>query len=217
MVWAMSTVIHADESRALFDGKTLNGWVKRGGQAKYRVEDGCIVGSSVPNTPNTFLCTEREFKDFTLELDFKVDAGLNSGIQVRSQYAPEGQTKESAGKKIKGPKGGRVFGYQVEIDPSPRSYSAGVYDEGRRGWLKDLKENEAAQKAFKHGTWNHFKIECKGESIKTWINGVEGVSITDGVDSKGFIGLQVHGVGKKTEPLEVRWKNIRIIEYPSGQ
>jgi hypothetical protein len=196
----------------LCDGKTLKGWVQHGGKAKYRVESGDIVGTSVPNTSNSFLCTQKEYGDFVLELEFKVDPSLNSGVQVRSHLAPEGQTVESAGKKIKGGAGGRVFGYQVEIDPSPRAYTAGVYDEGRRGWLQDLSKNEAARRAFKPNAFNTLKVECKGHAIKTWLNGVVAANLTDDVDAKGFIALQVHGVGKKTEPMEVRWRNIRLRE-----
>jgi hypothetical protein len=205
--------LYADEGwKPLFDGKSLAGFVKRGGNATYRVEDGCIVGTSAPNTPNTFLCTEKEFGDFRLELEFKVHPELNSGVQIRSHFAPEGRTVESAGKKIKGPKGGRVFGYQVEIDPAPRAYTAGVYDEGRRGWLQDLGKNEPARKAFKPNAWNRLAVECRGDSIKTWINDVPAADLKDPIDAKGFIALQVHGVGKKTEPLEVRWRNLRIKE-----
>src|SRR5262245_42156485 len=144
--------ISADEPKpdkdgyiALFDGKTLDGWIQRGGKAKYEVQDSAIVGSSVPNTPNSFLCTKRDYADFVLELEFKVDPSLNSGVQVRSQFAPEGDSVTSAGKTIKGGPGGRVFGYQVEIDPSKRAYTGGVYDEGRRGWLQDLSKNEGAR------------------------------------------------------------------------
>jgi hypothetical protein len=198
----------------LFNGKNLDGWVRRGGEAKYTAEDGAIVGRAVPNTPNSFLCTTKSYHDFVLELDFKVDADLNSGVQVRSEYVEEGKTVESAGKKVKGRKpGGTVFGYQVEIDPDvkrDRMWTAGIYDESRRGWLKDLKDNEAARKAFKPGAWNHLKIECQGDSIKTWINGVAAAELHDNATPSGFIGLQVHGVGKKTEPLEVRFRNIRI-------
>jgi len=143
---------------AVFDGKTLDGWVQRGGKAKDRVEEGQIVGSAVPNTPNSFLCTRREYVDFVLELEFKVDPALNSGVQVRSQFAEEGKEVESAGKKIMGGPGSRVFGYQVEIDPSERTYTGGIYDEGRRGWLNNLKDNEAARKAFKANEWNTFKV-----------------------------------------------------------
>ena len=129
-----------------------------------------------------------------------------------NRLAAAAKTVESAGVKIKGIPGGRVFGYQVEIDPSDRAYTGGVYDEGRRKWLQDLSKNEPARKAFKPNEWNRLKIECKGDSIKTWLNGVPAASVTDNVDPKGFIALQVHGIGKKTDTLEVRWRNIRLKE-----
>jgi hypothetical protein len=196
---------------ALFNGKDLDGWVQKGGKAKYRVEEDCIVGSTVPDTPNSFLCTAKEYGDFILELEFKVDPALNSGVQIRSQCYDEAKELEVGGRKFKFP-AGRVHGYQVEIDPSARAYSGGIYDEGRRGWLADLKENESARKAFKAGDWNAFRIECRGASIRTWINGVAAADLKDEVTPRGFIALQVHGVGKKVEPLEVRWRKIRIRE-----
>jgi hypothetical protein len=196
---------------ALFNGKDLDGWVQKGGKAKYRVEEDCIVGSTVPDTPNSFLCTSKEYGDFILELEFKVDPALNSGVQIRSQCYDEAKELEVGGRKFKFP-AGRVHGYQVEIDPSARAYSGGIYDEGRRGWLADLKENESARKAFKAGDWNAFKVECRGASIRTWINGVAAADLKDEATPRGFIALQVHGVGKKVEPLEVRWRKIRIKE-----
>jgi hypothetical protein len=219
---AMGLIVASTPSRAaeegfvqLFNGKDLDGWVQRGGKAKYRVENGEIVGSSVPNTPNSFLCTAKDFADFVLEVEFKVHPDLNSGVQIRSQFVEEGKEVESAGKKIKGGPGGRVFGYQVEIDPDikrDRLWTGGIYDEGRRGWLKDLKDNEPARKAFKPGEWNKFHIDCKGDSIKTWLNGVPAADLKDAVTPSGFIALQVHGVGAKTEPLEVRFRGLRIRE-----
>jgi hypothetical protein len=197
--------------KPLFDGKSLDGWVQRGGKAKYAVVDGQIVGSSVPNTANSFLCTAKDYGDFILEVDFKVDPTLNSGVQVRSQVFDEPKTIEAAGKSIKVP-AGRVHGYQVEIDPSERAWSGGIYDEGRRGWLDDLKDNEAARKAFKPGDWNTFRVEAKGDSIKTFLNGVPAADLKDSMTPSGLIALQVHGVGARTEPLTVRWKNIRIQE-----
>ncbi len=199
----------------LFDGKTLAGWVQRGGKAKYRVENGEIVGTSVPKTPNSFLCTEKEYGDFVLEVDFKVNPALNSGVQIRSEFVPEGKDVTSAGKKVSGGKagsGGKVFGYQVEIDPAARAWSGGIYDEGRRGWLNNLEKNEPARKAFKQNEWNTFRVECKGDSIKTQINGVPAADLKDGATPKGLIALQVHGVGEKTDPLEVRWRNVKIKE-----
>jgi hypothetical protein len=190
----------ADEGwKDLFDGKTLEGWTQKGGKAKYEVVDGVIVGSSVPNTSNSFLCTEKHFGNFELELEFKVDPTLNSGVQIRSNSLPDY-------------KSGRVHGYQVEIDPSDRAWSGGIYDEGRRGWLNNLKDNEPARKAFKQNEWNKYRIVADGDSIKTWINDVPAADLKDDMTASGFIGLQVHGVGGRTEPLRVRWRNIRIKE-----
>jgi hypothetical protein len=195
----------------LFNGKNLDGWVQRGGKAKYHVEEGQIVGTCVPNTGNSFLCTKRNYADFILELEFKVNPKLNSGVQIRSHCFDEKKTLEANGKKITIP-AGRVHGYQVEIDPSERAWTGGIYDEGRRGWLNDLKKNEAARKAFKQNEWNTFRIECRGDSIKTWLNGVAAADLKDAMTPSGFIALQVHAVGKEEEPREVRFRNLRLKE-----
>jgi hypothetical protein len=181
----------------LFDGKTLTGWVQRGGKAIYQVEDGAIVGITVTNTPNSFLCTEKDYGNFVLELEFKVDPNLNSGVQIRSQSLATNQN-------------GRVHGYQVEIDPSPRSWTGGIYDEARRGWLASLTNNLPAQKAFKPNEWNRLRVEAKGESIKTWVNGIATADLKDSMTPKGFIGLQVHST--RTPGLKVIWRNLRIQE-----
>jgi hypothetical protein len=216
LVWgdlatATSRAMPQDGFVPLFNGENLDGWTQRGGKARYHVQNREIVGSSVPNTPNSFLCTTKDYGNFILELEFKVDSGLNSGIQIRSQCFDEPRTIELGGKTYKIP-AGRVHGYQVEIDPSERAWSGGIYDEGRRGWLNDLKNNEPARKAFRPGEWNMYRVECRGDSIKTFLNGVPAADLKDSVTLKGFIALQVHGVGNRQEPLEVRWRNIRIQE-----
>jgi hypothetical protein len=196
---------------SLFDGTTLAGWVRRGGKAEYRVEDGQIVGRSVPSTPNSFLCTRRDFTNFILELEFKVDDRLNSGVQVRSHCFDAPTEIEWKGRKIKVP-AGRVHGLQVEIDPSARAWSGGVYEEGARGWLNDLTNNEPARRAFKAGQWNGFRIECRGPSVKTWLNDVPAADLKDDRVVSGFIALQVHGVGRNDKPMEVQFRNIRLKE-----
>jgi len=195
------SVSAAEPWKELFDGKTLGGWVQKGGRAVYAVENGQIVGKAVLNTPNSFLCTKQFYSDFILELEFKVDAKLNSGVQIRSNSFPEYYE-------------GRVHGYQVEIDSSDRSWSGGIYEEACRGWLYKLQGNPAAQKAFKKGQWNTFRIEAIGDTIKTWLNDVPAAHLYDTRTMTGFIGLQVHGVGgnKDKEGIEVRWRNIRIID-----
>jgi hypothetical protein len=141
----------------LFNGKDFTGWTQRSGKAEYRVEDGCVVGRTVAGTGNSFMCTTQEYGDYILEFEFKVPEGMNSGVQFRSLRYEKDTELEIAGKKKKFP-ADRVHGYQFEIDPSPRAFTGGVYDEARRGWLFDLKNNEAARKAFKSGDWNTGRI-----------------------------------------------------------
>ena len=199
----------------LFDGKTLDGWEQRSGKALYRVEEGAIVGKTVINTQNSFLCTKKTYGDFILEFEFKVAPDMNSGVQFRSEYYTKETEAVINGKTKKKFPADRVFGYQYEIDPSPRAYTGGVYDEARRGWLVDLKDNKAAQQAFKNGDWNLARIECRGDHIQTWINGVKAADLKDGMTLRGLIALQVHQIGdgtKKPAGEEIRWRNIRIKE-----
>jgi hypothetical protein len=198
---------------SLSNGKDLGGWVQRGGQARYRVDGAEIVGSSVPRTANSFLCTARSYTNFVLELEFLGHPGLNSGIQIRSQCFEAVTEVQTPAKTFKIP-AGRVHGYQVEIDPSSRAWTGGIYDEGRRGWLNDLSKNEPARKAYKAGEWNRIRIEARGPSIRTWLNGVPAADLKDDLTPSGFIALQVHGVGDKQEPMEIRWRNVRIEELP---
>ena len=197
----------------LFNGKNLDGWAQHGGTAKYRVEGDHVVGSTVPNTGNSFLCTQREFTNFVLEVEFKVATNLNSGVQIRSHVFDQPTELEWKGKTYKVP-AGRVHGYQVEIDPSARAWSGGLYEEGRRGWLNDLKGNEPARKAFKAGDWNKYRIEARGDLLKTWINGVPAADLKDSLTPSGFIALQVHGVGKRTNEMEVHFRGVRLQELP---
>ena len=210
---SISFVAKADSTSPwvpLFDGKTLEGWEQKGGKAEYRIEDNMIIGKTVPNTPNSFLCTKKKYADYILELEFKVDDNLNSGVQIRSRALDTPQEFNWHGKKVKATPG-RVHGPQVEIDPSTRAWTGGVQGEGGVSWMNDLKNNPAAQKAFKHGDWNKFRIECRGPSIKTWLNDIPAAGVTDDLAETGFIALQVHNT-KETKPLEVRFRDIRIKE-----
>jgi hypothetical protein len=186
--------------RNLFNGKNLDGWKQLNGKAKYYAEKGILIGETVLGSPNSFLCTDEKFSDFILEYEAKVDTNLNSGVQIRSESYPEYQN-------------GRVHGYQVEIDPSARAWSGGIYDEARRQWLYSLERNDKGRKSFKNGQWNKFRVEAIGNSIRVWVNGVPCANLLDNMTPKGFIGLQVHNIGndKKLEGIKVMWKNIRIM------
>lgn len=189
----------------LFNGKDLKGWKQLGGEAKYNVQNGEIVGTTVMNTPNSFLATEKEYGDFILELEFKLGKEFNSGIQFRSQSRPDYQN-------------GRVFGYQMEIDPSDRKWSGGIYEEGRRGWQYPMELNPAGQNAFKKDGWNKYRIECRGNEMRTWVNGVPTAHLVDTALPKGFIALQVHSIGKNAadDNKNIYWKNARLIENPAA-
>lgn len=140
------------QMKPLFDGKTLNGWKKVVGKAPYAIENGMIIGTMTAGSPNSFLVTEKEYGDFVLELDVKLEGTeTNSGVQTRSHFDPAGS---------KG--AGLVFGRQMEIDPTPRAWTGGIYDEARRLWLYPLETNPAAKTAYKSEQFNHYKIECIG-------------------------------------------------------
>jgi hypothetical protein len=177
------------------------GWVVRGGHATFKFEGGEIVGTSATNSPNTFLVSEHEYRDFELLLEFKADLQLNSGVQVRSSVRGGFDKRD-----------GVVNGPQVEIDPSPRAYTAGLYDESRRGWLYRMIDAPYARRAFRLGDWNRLRILARGPHIQTWINGVPAADAFDEFDLRGHLALQVHGVGADAQPHEVRFRNIRIRE-----
>lgn len=181
----------------IFNGKNLKGWTRLNGNAEYVVKDGVIIGTTKFDTPNTFLAYNEDLSDFILEFDFKVDDALNSGVQFRSA-------------SISSYDNGRVHGYQFEIDPSPRAWSAGIYDEARDGWLYTI-EDRASKDAFRNGEWNHARIEAIGNRIRTWLNGVPCANLVDERASHGFIALQVHAIGSEEQlGKHVCWKNIRL-------
>lgn len=190
----------------LFDGKTLEGWIQKNGTAKYQVEDATIVGTTAEGSPNSFLCSAKEYGDFELTFDVKLLTGkLNSGVQIRSQTA----------EPKKGEKFGRVNGPQVEIEDtgSNGAESGYIYGEACGGWMT-AKDKLKPHKHLKDGEWNSYRIVAKGPRLQTWINGEPIEDLTDEAKfkthPKGFIGLQVHGIKKGTGPYKVAWRNIKI-------
>lgn len=177
----------------LFDGKTLNGWTQKNGTASYRVVDGVIIGKTAEGSPNSFLCTDQSYGDFELTFETDVDQGLNSGVQFRSQ------TREQ---------GGRVFGPQVEVESAPGE-AGYIYGEATgRGWITDP---QPIKDAYQNGQFNRYRVRAVGSRLQTWIGDRLIVDIDDPESAKeGFIGLQVHSIGKGSGPLEVRWRDIRV-------
>ena len=185
----------------LFNGKDLAGWEQLNGTAKYEARDGMIVGTSVAGSPNSFLCTKQKYGDFELEFEVKCDKALNSGVQIRSESRADY-------------KDGRVHGYQVEI--AVGGFSGGIYDEARRAkFLNAEKPTDEIRALLKENVWNTYRVVCQGDRIQTWVNGRQVTDLRDDVTRTGFIGLQVHGVGDRADPLRVQWRNIRLRELKS--
>lgn len=190
----------------LFDGQTLNGWHVVGGTGQYRVEEGQIVGYGEDIKGNTFLRTDRTYRNFDLRFSFKLEEG-NSGVMFRAQQRPG--------------ENGRVFGYQCEHDHRPvRSWTGGLYDEARRLWLQPHSTDPRGQAAFtaqgesliRWGEWNDVRILTQDRAIKIWLNGVLRVDFVDTDDThftpEGFFGLQVHSGAKSL----VAWRDMRVKE-----
>lgn len=185
--------------KSLFNGKDLSGWTQKNGTARYSVENGTIVGRTTVGSPNSFLTTDEDYRNFELAFEVKVDDELNSGVQIRS-------------KSTSTFKDGRVHGPQVEIESAPGE-SGYIYSEGTgRNWLS---ETQPIKDAYQNGEWNRFLVRAVGPRIQTWVNGRKIEDLTDEESpSEGFIGLQVHGIPKDQGPFEVRWRNIQIRELP---
>ena len=182
----------------LFNGKSTKGWKEINGTATYVVEDGCITGISKLNSPNSFLATEKEYTDFILEYEMKMDEGLNSGVQIRSHSIPSYNN-------------GRVHGLQVECDDSKRAWSGGLYDEARKLWRYPMEYNPDAKKAYKNGQWNKYRVVAVGNRIITWINDIACANLVEENTETGFIALQVHAINDSTQAgKKIQWKNIKI-------
>lgn len=180
---------------SLFDGQNLDGWQQKNGTATYEISDGTILGTTATGSPNSFLCSKKDYGNFELHFEVKVDDELNSGVQIRSV------SKQDYKK-------GRVHGPQVEI--AAKSGSGYIYSEGTgRGWIS---LNRPVEDAFKPSEWNKYRVVADGARVQTWINGkyVEDVDIPAVEPKTGFIGLQVHGIGKNAGPFKVQWRNIFV-------
>ncbi len=194
-----TSIIAQEDWQQLFTNAELSDFQKLNGEAEFVFEDGILTGITKRNTPNTFLATKNTYSDFILEFEVKIEYGMNSGVQFRS---------ETKG----GKPDGRVYGYQAEIETSKRKWAGGIYDEARRGWLYPLSHNEKGQNAFVNGRWNQYRIEAFGNQIKTWVNGIQCANLVDDLSKEGFIAFQVHDIGRDgKEGQKVQWKNVRIL------
>jgi hypothetical protein len=181
----------------LFDGKSLSGWVTKGGHydgaADWRVEDGCIVGKQGPKGEGGLLYTERLYTCFELRLEVKLDYPFDSGVFLR--MAPEGK------------------GAQVTLDWHPDGEIGAIYSDAF------MQHNEAGAAKFKRDEWNELRVRCTGFDmhVVAWLNGAALCDYEYPPDSPGYapvgrIGLQVHG--ERGDTGLAHFRNIRLRELP---
>ncbi|CAZ95491.1 Conserved hypothetical periplasmic protein [Zobellia galactanivorans] len=175
------------QEKELFNGKDLEGWTVYGTE-KWYVEDGLLICESGPDKQYGYLATDKHYKNFELTLEFKQEANGNSGVFIRSTVD-----------------GTKVSGWQVEVAP-PGHSTGGVYESYGRGWL--IKPEAEKDKALKMGEWNTMKIRVNGDTITSWLNGTEMITLTDETigAGEGSVALQIHDGGG----IKVKWRNIKI-------
>lgn len=186
---------------ALFDGETLDGWNIKQGTMVFEVKDGEIVGTCGPGR-STFLCTDKNYKDFIFSCEMRWAVDGNSGVQIRSNTRQDNN-------------GETVFGPQAEMEDlakKGRGWSGGIYGQSCGGWKYPLKspEHKALKTAIDREGWNRLTIKVEGNVFKTWVNGIPAANWVDEANEfpDGFIGLQVHGGKQGT----IHWRNLIIKE-----
>ena len=187
----------------LFDGESLTGWTQVNGSAPYEIVDGAIRGTNVLDTPNSFLATNEAYSDFVLEFESRSIGAANSGVQFRTELAP-------------GTWSGLV-GYQLDIDPTERRWTGGIYHEGVHVWRHSMARNADCQSAYHHGEWNRYRIEAVGTVLATWVNGIPCAHIVGDHHDRGLIALQVHSIGREATYLGsyTEWRGVRLLEDPT--
>ena len=187
----------------LFNNENFDGWEIKQGKANFKIlSNGVIQGTSILNSPSTYLCSKNYYDDFILEFEVNVSSGLNSGVQFRSLL-------NNANPK------NLVFGYQIELEANKpdRLWSGGIYDQSRRDlFLYPLSNNHKGRGAFVNDSWNKIRVEAVGNEIRTWVNGIQCANLIDDTSKDGFIALQIHSINNKSNNGKtVKWRNMRIL------
>jgi hypothetical protein len=171
---------------SVFNGVNLDGW-KMQWHASWKVEQGQIVGQpDAGQKTDSWLFSEEEWTDFTLEVEFKVPEKCNSGIAIR-------MPKEATGDPD-------MYGYEVQISDAP-----GRKPTGSLLHHVDSKVNNI----HKPNEWNRMVITCEGDHIVVYLNERLVVDTKETGSKRGRIGMQI-AKGEEFANQEVRFRNIRI-------
>ncbi len=183
------------ETVAIFDGKTLDGWV---GHEKYwAVHDGVIVGKNDQKVPvSTYLLTKKNYSDFRLIAKVRlVESEMHSGICFWGRVAPERKDP---------------YTYAGHLVMFPSNW--GMHDlYGRNGLPVDA---APAKKVGKQHDWNDLEILAQGNRVRVAVNGAQVIDWRDPLPDRikeGPIGLQLHS---NNAPQQVQFKDLKLETFP---
>lgn len=183
---ALSTSLFAEEKfEPIFNGKDLAGWKAPENNIWYLVEDGVLQIRSSPDQKGSVLWTEKEYKNFVMELEFKFVSGtIDSGVFVKSDDQ-----------------------IQIGISGSlKRDMTASPYIP-RKGYPV---EAEGVAELLKIDDWNHMRIEVRGMEYVVSLNGKKVMTYTSETGKeKGPIGLQLH----PDRDMAIDYRNLKIAEW----
>lgn len=197
---AAPTLAHLEKAggwTSIFDGNSLAGWTGEG----YTVEDGAIVC-----TPKgAFLRTEKEYGDFVLDFEFKLQAGSNNGIGLR--YPGSGDAA--------------YVGMEIQVLDDRHEKYKGLAPYQFHGSVYGTARSLQAEKNFLKpvGEWNRQQIVCIGDHVKVILNGetitdtyLTGIKPIDGKDhpglarTSGYIAFCGHGD-------YVAYRNLKVLDF----
>ncbi|MGE0130266.1 MAG: DUF1080 domain-containing protein [Blastocatellales bacterium] len=195
----VTVIVAADAWQKIFDGKTMNGWrlmaVHGGNGGVWAVADGALVADQEKDHKGGLIGTEKKYSDYEIELEFKADFPVDTGLFLRVR--DDG------------------MGYQITIDHRKDGFIGSLYAPAEGGFIQ---QNKDWVKYFKKDAWNKLRAKIEGQPahVTAWLNDVKMTDFQDNRERfprEGYIGLQVHGgEGAWGETSKARFRNIRIRE-----
>jgi hypothetical protein len=191
--------LSAAEWQKLFDGKTMKGWrlmaVHGGNGGVWTVENGALVADQEKDHKGGLIGTEAKYSDYEIELEFKADYPVDTGLFLR--------VREDG------------MGYQITIDNRDGGFIGSLYAPAAGDFIQ---QNKDWPKHFKKDDWNKLRARIVGQPahVQAWLNDVKMTDFKDNRERyprEGYIGLQVHGgEGAWGATSKARFRNIRINE-----
>jgi len=186
----------------IFDGKTLNGWVKLisyNDHGQWEVIEGAIAGDQWPEGEGGLLVTEKKYTDYEIYAEVKTTYPQDSGLFLRVQP--------------------NVLSYQITIDHRPEGEVGAIYIPEGGGFAQHCYRGFSFWDPFDYNQMR-VRIESQPPRIQVWLNGekindYQGALGKDGqpvVPCDGVIGIQVHPGENWRKGSKVLFRKIAVKE-----